>query len=201
MNVLIAGFLKEKLLTSEYAERAAGLVRVVNVKLRSQDGMVSRRIPMGCEVTNPETCPPHSLLVPDEKLSSMLWFEDGGTTFVMESGRSTYFTSSLRLIIWLNLNKYEHNCSITSAVFTDVIKRLMTTYESIPEAHSIRVESLTQMPKDASIFSSYDFENKNMFLIYPYDYLGIDIKTTFGVNRNCFQPIIRKDVECRVNTV
>lgn len=202
MNVDIADFLKNKLITAPYTERLAGLTRPVIIKSKSADGtFTSRRIPMGCNVTNPEACPPHKLLVPDSSLSSMAWFEDEGIIFNSPSGRYIDFTSSLRLIVWINLNRYEHDCSLSAAVFMDIIRRIMINYENTLHYQSIKVTSVIQQPKDISVFSSYDFDNKNMYTIYPYDFLSVKITTTFAINRNCFKEINTKNAECSTNTV
>lgn len=202
MNVDIADFLKNKLISAPYTERLAGLTRPVIIKSKSGDGsFANRRIPMGCNVTNPENCHPNKLLVPDSSLSSIAWFEDEGVIFNSPSGRYIDFTSSLRLIVWLNLNRYEHNCSLSAAVFMDIIRRIMVNYENTLHYQSIKVTAVTQQPKDVSIFASYDFENKNMYTIYPYDFLAVKITTAFAINRNCFKDITTKNAECHTYTV
>lgn len=202
MNRDIAEILKDKLLTAAYAERLAGLTRTVTVSGRDSSGrQVKRRIPMGCSVVNPENCPPSQLIVPDNSLSSLVWFEDLGVIMLREEGRSYAFASSLKLIVWLNLNRYEHDCSITSAVSMDVIRRLMTGYENQPNYQSIRVNKISQLPKEISVFAAYDFENKNLYSMYPYDYIAFKIETEFAVNKNCLKSIQIKDAECRTASI
>lgn len=202
MNRDIAELLKSKLITSSYAERIAGLTRTVVVKVKDRSGSaVSRKIPMGCGIENPENCPPSQLIVPDNSLSSLVWFEDMGVIMLSEEGRVFHFLSSLKLIVWLNLNRYEHDCSITAAVSMDVVRRLMTGYENMPNYQSIRVKNINLLPKEISVFAAYDFENKNMYSMYPYEYIAFKIETEFAVNKNCLKTIQIKDAECRTASI
>jgi hypothetical protein len=202
MNKDIAEVLKSKLLTAEYAERIAGLTRPVEVKIRDVSGSYQvRRVPMGCDVTNPETCPPNKMLIPDSRLSSIVWFEDGGVIMQEQQGRYFNFISELRLIVWLNLNFFEHDCTISPAVEMDIVKRLSFNFENTANYQGIKVTGISFKPKDVSVFAQYSFENVNLYTMYPYDFLSATITTMFSINSNCKLPITRKDVECTVNTI
>lgn len=193
MNVDIAEHLKNKLAGAPYAERIAGLCRPVETK----SGGNVRRIPMACKWSvSPSDCPETELLIPDASLSSLLWFEDGGAIFKERNGRDITYTSTLRLICWLNLRKYEHECSVTAAVAMDIIFRLLSGNENTTNYSSVRVVSISQLVKNESVFSAYIFANKPVFLTYPYDFIGMEIKTDFTINSNCIKPITRQDVRC-----
>lgn len=188
MNSAIADIIRGKIDTLCFVDKISGLVRPVSMILTNNDNVkVEKIFPVACSVTHQECqAGKYMDLVPNSKYRSVIYFEENSLTFIERIGNIQKMESSLKLVGWLNLKK-------TDCVVSDkAILLILSAIPSIPfsddiyDRISIVIESEERKNKD--IFSKYSYEETvNQYLLYPYDYFALNIKTTFSVNTDCIE--------------
>lgn len=195
MNVEIADILKSKIEHLNFVDQIAGAIRpVIKVDViqdeDNQDIATVRKIfPVACNVSK-QDCEDNGRyfdLVPNDKYRTLIYFEDRGVRIVNREGRLMTFRSTLRLVCWINLNKFATtNCSLSSQIAAIIIKNLPNTKFNSGDYQQITVGSISEVPKSPDIFASYSYlEETNQYLLYPFDYFALDIETDFSIRQDC----------------
>ena len=103
MNFDIANIIKGLIENENYVDKIAGLVRSFIKKVNG----VTKIYPVGCELTDDECEQMLFDLIPDAKYRTIIYFEDLGTIMLERDGHGcTYWRSSLKLVCWINTNKF-----------------------------------------------------------------------------------------------
>ena len=197
------------------AGRIAGLVQIAqrpDVKVDPSTGEQTiigyKTAPIACNV-NLNDCWDKKLyktLEPDSGKSVVAFFVDqDGTRFVGNEGerlRFIRFRFGIKLVMWLNLIKLGEDvtgnyCQPSGRIAPYIMSKLWGDHSAvgmfdggIEESifQGIKVTDVTEMPKSTNIFNPFSFAtdgDKRALFLYPYDYLGIQIRGEFVVNKDC----------------
>ena len=102
MNSAVANILKTKIETLPFVDTIAGLVTVGQKKDKTE----VLRFPISRDVTHTDCINGrYTDLIPNDKKTSVIYFEDRGISNNGTSGRRTIYESQLTLVAWLNLKK------------------------------------------------------------------------------------------------
>lgn len=208
MNSIVADYLVQQLSDLAFTGRIAGLVRVVSMHQQNPNSLLGvniNKFPVSCNVSVRD-CVSNKMhhLVPDSSLKSLIYFEDGGATPIGKSSRGMKFSGRMRLICWLNLNKLgQTSCNASVYPMAQVIKLL----DEIKNANTAPITAMSVreigiVEKSAAIFSKYTYrEEKNQFLLYPYDYFALDLTVEYEIPFACINDDwINTEIECTDNT-
>ena len=127
-------------------------------------------------------------LVPNDSKASIIYFEDNGSTLLETKNNQYQFESSLRIVGWLNLKRFNvSGCSLSQYVVPQIISVLPKSPFNNGNFHTIQLIGASEAPKDANIFARYTYdEPKTQYLMYPFDFFAIDLRVRFWTNKNCF---------------
>lgn len=201
MNVSIAKIIKGKIESLNWADLVSGLVREY-VKVDTIDtaqGKAQQRktFPVSCDLTNNECKGGRYMdLVPNSKKRSILYFEDGGTSLIEVKGNDYRYRSNLLLVGWVNMEMFDtqNNCSISPQLITSILDSLPKNEFNEDGFTRIKMQFVSERPKNSAIFARYTYdEGLTGFLLYPYDFFALQLKTEFTVNAACFDPIEIKE--------
>jgi hypothetical protein len=188
MNVDIANILKGYVETLPFAGKVGGLVKPITYVTQNDKGTVKKTIPVDCGVTH-ENCLKgrYTDLMPDSKYKSVMYFEDGGVTPGDNNARDFSFESNLKLVCWLNLKKLgKTGCSNTALAIVTILNTIPTRTFNSGIYTRIQVTITGEEVKSPQIFSKYTYdEEKNQFLIHPYDYFALNVSVKFNVSKSC----------------
>ena len=184
MNQAIANIIKESIEDLDFVDKIAGLVSTQYINIEG----VTKSYPVACCV--PDTCKTgdYNDLAPDSKYKSVIYFEDGGVSFVRAQGNFKYYQSRLRLVGWLNVKAIlgeecdASQCTYSSHAIMDIIRLLPEFPQNIAPFTQVYMEVTSQAVRDKAIFSKYTYnELQTQYLMSPYDYFSLEIETTFSI--------------------
>lgn len=189
MNHDIANILNAYLLTLPFADRVAGVVKPVTFFTGTSDKPIKKTIPVDCGVSQPDCISgKYTDLVPNSKYKSIIYWEDNGVSVdTQHNTRDFNFTSSLRLITWINLKKVgKTDCNVSSLAITNILNTIPTGYFNSGIYTRIRVTIGQEIIKSSAIFSKYTYDEATMqYLMFPFDYFALDITTNFTILKSC----------------
>lgn len=191
MNHKIASILKSYLVNLSWKDKLAGLVQTANIRIKSGEDISPKSFPVSCDI-DAVTCinGAYQDLAPDSKKKSVLYFEDKGVSFVERIGNRMKFTSSLRLVGWLNLREIQGEscdnsvtgCGTVGDYVIEVIKALPTTPFSTTDFVSIYISNISEPEQSVDIFSKYTYnENAVQYTMFPYQYFALDLTIDFVI--------------------
>ena len=202
MNIAIANSIRDDLKSLEWIETISGLVRAYNtterVVIENRPMIIRKSLPVSCDISH-ETC--HNRynfdLMPDAKKRSIIYFEDGGVQFQGSDGRHRHWQSSLTLVCWVNMEKFEFSgCSISPLLIGSIMENIDTKLFNLPDDGIVGVQLnvIGESPKSAAIFSKWSYrEEQDQYLLYPYDYFALNIQSNFRTaGSGCANEIIIK---------
>ena len=191
MNQAIANILKTKIECLDFVDKIAGLVSATYITVTDENGnKVQKVFPISCN-TSAEDCKQgmYNDLVPDSKYKTVIYFEDKGVRFNKRDGKFMCYTSSLRLVCWINVALYNSDgCmeGVTCTLSADFIRKILCVFPDHPEIISpfVRVFPVitSQEVRSNSIFSQYSYnEKQTQYLLFPFDYFALNIETDFCI--------------------
>jgi len=181
---LVVGYIDEL----SWIDKIAGMTQIARVSQQSGESKVEKRFPISCSVDYEAACKSgtYDELSPDSRYRSVVFFEDGSFSLANKIGKALYYESRIRLIGWLNLCKIEDNCGNSGDYVLDIIRSLPSVPVNIGDMLGVFIEITNQLPRDASIFGKYTFnEKQTQYLMYPYDFFALEVRTTFHVIPEC----------------
>lgn len=187
MNSGIANYIVSLIDGLPFIDKIAGVVTPITRKADD----VTKVFPVACGVQHRDcVAGKYDDLVPNSKYKSIIYFEDNGVSFGAIKGNRREFTSRLRLIGWLNLQKLgETDCMKSEAIILEILRSLPL----FPVNHNnyilLMVTLVSEAPKNKDIFSKYSYDEATMqYLMSPYDYFALDINMKWFMNLNCIDP-------------
>lgn len=204
MNYIIAQEYKSRLASLPFIDVLAGLTKIHTEEIPNSEGnLLIQRFPVECTVTA-EQCRGGDYidLSPDGRKKSIIYFEDLGSQFIDKDVREMTFLSRLRLIGWINLNRFvDGGCSMSAQVVSNIINELIGNapfnLAGPPSLTKARVTQITQLPKNTDIFLRYSYdESITQYLMYPFDFFALEIGTTFHLPMACIPTIEMQDPAC-----
>lgn len=191
MNQTIAEIIKEKIEDLDFVDKIAGLVSATYLNIPVEGGgSVQKCFPIACTTTAEDCkCGLYNDLCPDSKYKTVIYFEDGGVRFTGREGRFICYTSSLKLVCWINVALYMAECcpsGIPCTASADIIKKILCALPEHPEEidpyRRVYPVVVSQEIRSNSIFAQYTYnEKQTQYLMYPYDYFALRIETQFCV--------------------
>jgi hypothetical protein len=204
MNQAIANIIKGHIEGLDFVDKIAGLTAVTTFDIRGEDNKaVEKSFPIACCVTAAD-CKEgaYNDLMPNSNYKTVIYFEDGGVSFIRSESNWKYYSSKLRLVCWINIEKLissgccksEIPCTYAAHIITEIIR----TLPEFPSSHSpierFYSEITDQIIRSPSIFSAYTYDEKHaQYLMAPYDYFALEIKTDFAI---CLRSNIVPDATC-----
>jgi len=191
MNQAIANIIKEKIEVLDFADKIAGLTAVTYFDIKGPDGVVQKAFPIACCVTA-DDCKEgaYNDLMPNSAYKTVIYFEDKGISFNKSESHWKYYTSNLRLVAWLNIEKLtdsgycksELPCTYAAHIVAEIIRALPEFPQNISPFDHVYSEITNQEIRSNSIFSAYTYDEKHsQYLMAPFDYFALDIATNFAV--------------------
>ena len=128
--------------------------------------------------------------MPNSDYKTVLYFEDRGVSFERAAGNFKYYTSNLRLVCWINIEKLtesgvcksENPCTYAAHLVAEIIRHLPEYPQHIAPFSTVYSEVVEQYVRSSNIFSAYSYNEKHsQYLMAPYDYFALDIKTSFAI--------------------
>jgi hypothetical protein len=192
MNNKLANVIKGYVEDLTWIDKIAGLVQTVTIREKIGEAVVNKSFPVSCDVDyNACIKGRYQDLALDSKKKSVLYFEDrGGAQYVRRNGNTLEFTSSLRLVCWLNLkliNEVECEGDIRSCgVSGDYVLEVLRALPAIPFTEegfiTIFINNISQVERSVDIFSRYTYhEPQTQYLLFPYDFFALDLSINFTV--------------------
>lgn len=192
MNQAIANIIRNHIADLDFVDKIAGLTAVTTFDIRGPDNtVVQKSFPIACCVTA-DDCKEgaYNDLMPNSDYKTVIYFEDGGISFERSESHWKYYTSNLRLVCWINIEKLtesgycksEEPCTYAAHIVAEIIRYL----PEFPENHSpfdhVYSEVTSQIIRSPSIFSQYTYDEKHsQYLMAPFDYFALDIQTKFAI--------------------
>lgn len=190
MNQAIASIIKGRIEDLDFVDKIAGLVATQYMTMTDADGSkVTKSYPVACCVTA-DNCiaGDYDELTPDSRYKSVIYFEDGGISFVRYEGNFKHYISRLRLVCWLNVKMIlgddcdASQCTYSSHAVADIIRHLPEFPVNFAPFVRVYSEVANQVVRSNSIFSAYTYNEKQVqYLMSPYDYFALDIETSFAI--------------------
>ena len=203
MNQAIANIIRGHIDGLDFVDKIAGLVSALTFEIKGTDNTpVEKTFPIACCVSA-DDCKEgaYNELMPDSKYKTVIYFEDGGVSFERQESNWKYYTSTLKLVCWINAAKILGDdcnegtaCTLAAHLIVEIIRALPEFPENHTEFDHFYSEVTGQSVRDNSIFSAYTYDEKHtQYLMYPYDYFALDITTNFAV---CMKNTATYDSEC-----
>jgi len=188
MNSAVANILKTKIETLPFVDTIAGLVTVGQKKDKTE----VLRFPISRDVTHTDCINGrYTDLIPNDKKTSVIYFEDRGISNNGTSGRRTIYESQLTLVAWLNLKKIgKEDIEITSLAVGSILKVLNVPRFNEGMFQRIDITIENQLVKNTQIFSAYTFREEAQYLMFPFDYFALNISVTFEIDTECINDFV-----------
>lgn len=195
MNALLALLLKDRISQFAYVDRLAGMVRAVS---REQAGGTIT-IPVAIAVDDPLACDDSSVrdMVPDERYSCMVYFEDRGLRAIQTRTRGSNYESRLRLVCWVNTAKLNGDPYAGDRILRLFLSVFPTGVYNDGPFIGLRhvVEAVPE--RGRSLFSAYTYPDAaRQYLLYPFDAFAIDVMTTLRIRPGCEDQVTAADAAC-----
>lgn len=190
MNQGIANILKGYIEDLTFVDKIAGLVSTQYMTVTDENGnKVQKAYPVACCV--PEDCKQgeYNDLTPDSKYRTVIYFEDGGVSFVRAAGNFRHYQSRLRLVCWINVARLNADgcytdipCTASTNIIIEIIRAIPDFRVNFDPLMQVRFEVTSQVIRSNSIFGAYTYnEKQTQYLMSPYDYFALEINTDFAI--------------------
>lgn len=203
MNSEIADKLGSYFITQPWCDKMGGLVKVI--KYQSVDRNNNPTImfmPVSCR-TDFSTCKSgrYQDLLMNSQLRSLFYFEDGGITLQKRNGDKFEFVSRLKLVGWLNLNKFVLPggvCTISGKIISQILRSIPDQHINFGIVTEAKIRVISEDIKSPAIFARYTLpEEVLQYLLYPFDYFALNFQVEFVINRACDDDVvITNDPNC-----
>jgi hypothetical protein len=193
MNQTVANILKGYLenCECEFVDKIGGLVQTVYENVVDKDGnKVQKAYPVSCTFTA-DDCKAglYNEFAPDSKYKTVIYFEDGGVTFNDRKGNFVCYTSNLKLVCWINVKLYTSDTcgdGVPCTLGAEIIKKILCCLPSQPVTVSPYVRFMpvivSEDIRSNAIFSKYTYDEPRwQYLLYPYDFFALNIRTDFCI--------------------
>ncbi|HCC71260.1 MAG TPA: hypothetical protein DEQ09_08940 [Bacteroidales bacterium] len=196
MNARIAELLRDQIDDLNFVERTAGLVRSLPMKIETEDGAVTKNIPVA--LNNETPCEPEEMmaLVPDSDKMSIIFFEDGGINITRRDSWYIHCESTLTMVAWFNLPMINPDYTDATLLMAHLVAAVPKYIDNDDFITRILVVPIGELDKE-TVYSQYDLDlAENMYFAFPYDYAAFQFNVIFAIPKNCLDKIIIDPDEC-----
>ena len=195
VNVIVNEILTQ-LAVVPFADRMAGIVKAARVS--DANGNV-KIFPVELN-TEVDTCNDSELmvLVPDSKKTSIIYFEDRGTSVRGLNGEAIEMTANFTLVCWFNYKLINPAMTNTSLIAGNLIKYIpLGNMGNIYPLMGVFLELIGQEQNDGGVFAKYSYKEEiSQYLTYPYDYVALNLRAEFRVRPDCIEDIVIDPALC-----
>jgi hypothetical protein len=184
INRLLALNLMGYLTALPIVDRLSGMVKTIEKKDWADKGK-RPTFPASHDVfTEAEIKPTEYLdMSPNSKYKSVIFFEDWGCRIVGQRGALREYSSTLRLVCWINQQRVDLDELSIVHQLLDALPTGFTNAEGITKINVLPTRILGQ---EERIFSRYAFdETTRQYLMLPYISCALELTVTFSVNPSC----------------
>ncbi len=185
MNRELAIFLRNHLQHLPFVDKITGLVKTISYQQVDENSR-TRTISFPASLDTTEVLPEggYSDLVPDStRYRSIFYFEDQGCRATNPTRGGYGFTSSLRLVAWLNQSEVDK--SITWLV-TQILAALPKHLSQAGFYRNLTITPGRILGVEDGIFNKYSYdETVRQYLLFPYTSFAIDLSILFIVPTQC----------------
>ena len=189
MNSGIANYIVGLIDTQTYIDKIAGLVTPITTKQKD----ITKIVPFACGVQHRDCVSgKYDDLVPNSRYKSVIYFEDQGVNFGLVKGDRQYFTSKLRMVVWLNMQKLgEAGCVLSNQVLLSIFATIPQFPVNFGNYLQMKITPVSEPIKNKNIFSPYSYDEAvNQYLIAPYDYFAIDFNVSWWMVLECLDTYV-----------
>jgi hypothetical protein len=205
LNKELASTLRNKLTALPFVDKLAALVQTVeDVQFSDDDAPKTtpyrNKFPVSYDVIGAGTSGTdyqgrEKDLVPDSSKKSIIYFEDFGSTIVAVRDLGlTEFNSKLRLICWLNRQRFTGDAysEISAYCIAAILGKLAAPphFKDNGIFKRLNVKATAIPAQNADLFSRYTYDQTvRQFLRPPFEFFGIDLSCNYHAGISCFDPI------------
>lgn len=197
MNKELCNVLKNKLVGLPFADVLAGMVQTVTTTDMDEQNVtvVVKKAPVSYDtnIGNKECIGQEQYLIPNSNRKSLIYFEDFGISFIGRSHNMAQYSSSIRLICWMNRanlvgSTYQEVSGPAMAAIVDRLAGLNPI--NVGMFTRLTVEVRTIPPQDAGLFGRYTYnEQDRQYLRPPFEFFGIDLICKYFTSAKCIDDI------------
>jgi hypothetical protein len=198
MNKELATVLRNKLAGLPFVDLLAGMAQTLTVSDPNQDdqapAVITKRFPVSYDTIGAGTCAGKEIaLIPDGSRKSIIYFEDYGIAVTGRLHGQVAYSSSLRLICWINRANLvgDHYTEISGRCMASIVDMLLTKNpENVGMFTRLAVNVARIPPQDAALFGKYTYdEPTRQYLRPPFEFFGIDLTATYQAPATCLSGI------------
>lgn len=124
-------------------------------------------------------------LIPKTKETGIIYFEDNGSKLTKQDARKSEYVGTVVLVCWMNMKLIGDDYTLGQFI-NATIAQLPKVYQGDGIILSATAKVDEVLPNRPSPFVKYDYdESEKQFLMYPFDYFSLKIKTNIIINRLC----------------
>ena len=187
VNLIVDQIVQGLKLDLSFVDKITGIVKPAQASI----GGVVKTFPVAYN-TDVSVCSDSQLLdfTPDDRKTSIIYFEDRGTSMTRMENQSVYFTSNFTLVCWINYKRIAGCMTNTSLIVGNLIKYLPVVMGNISPLIGVVLSVTGQQDNTGGVFSKYSYiEEQSQFITYPYGYVALDLSADFSVRKECFEDI------------
>lgn len=190
MNNLIANIVVGYIRDLPWIDKLAGMTQIAKVSMG--EPKTEKRYPISCQMAFEDACVAgcYDELMPNSKYKSVVFFEDESFSYLERRGKRLYYVSNIRMVAWLNYKLLEEGgCGSSGEYVIDILKSLPEIPVDINDMRGVTITVTSQARRDSGIFSKYTFDEKSsQYLMAPFDFFGLDVRTEFFIVPECHEP-------------
>lgn len=191
----------DKIETLPFMDKYAGVIKQLAYNVSTNNKTERKTFPADCRVTF-EECESgrYTDLIPDSKKKSVLYLEETGALIKTgDEGNLTFWRLPLNLVCWLNLPLLgSSDCYYSAIAIQGILSRFPTRYFNSGIFQRVKINVVSQRPKNENPFSKYSYESQVMKLtMFPYDYFVLQLEIEFVLNKTCLFPeSVSSPIDC-----
>lgn len=193
---LIVNEIVSSLASLPFLDKITGIVKAATV---SDAGGNIKVFPVALNLNLTE-CEDSQILdyVPNSTKTSIIYFEDRGTTFRQCQDQALEFTANFLLVCWFNYKLIDSTLTNTSQITANILKYLpLGNMGNITPLMNVWLEVVSQEPNDGAVFSKYSYKEEiSQYLTYPYDYVALTLRADYRIRLDCVDDIVLDPTEC-----
>ena len=110
--------------------------------------------------------------VPDSRRTSIVYWEDHGSSVIGSNARNWRISQQVRLIAWMNMDRISQD-------YEKCVGQLL--YGVPKKVGNTLISYKGQLPKDMSIFSRYSYAEGKQYMTYPFDVVAFKFNIIYFV--------------------
>lgn len=200
---LIEQTLKPLIEAQGYIGQYGGVVQAVTIPHEvGEDQFIGKTFPVSCYLSAQDCFDGGKYfdLVPDDKYSSVAYFEQRGSSTLSTAGpnkREWAFQEELRFVCWLNYPKLGlSDCKGPERFALSFLSSIMGSRNFTVDGISGRLDinNARLLPRDfRQVFGRYSYSDKQHVFFSPYDFFAVDLTARVHINRDCLADVTLGD--------